>query len=78
MCNSLSASTIFAVEICEKTFKIQGGSLNCGSQKALYLLKYKLYGKAPYIGKDKTKFQYMFSYSKRKHRTSRKGTKKLP
>ena len=53
VCNSLSTST---TEICEETCKIQSGSLNCDSQKALYLLKYKLSGEAPYIGKAKTKF----------------------
>ena len=78
MSNTLSASAIFAIEVCDETFKIQSGYLNCDSQKAPYLLKYKLYDKAPCIGKVKIKFEYMFINSKSKYRVSRKGNQKLP
>ena len=78
MSNTLSASATFAMEVCGETFKIRSGYLNCGFQKALYLLKYKLYDKAPCIRKVKIKFEYIFSNSKSKYRVSRKGNQKLP
>ena len=39
---------------CE-TFKIQSGTLNCNSQKVVYLLKFRICGEAPYVAKTKTK-----------------------
>ena len=40
-------------EACEE---IQNGPLNRNSERALYLLKHKVCGEAPYIGKVKTNF----------------------
>ena len=34
-------------------------------------------GKAPYVGKAKTKFQYRFNNYKSKHRAFRKGNRKI-
>ena len=56
VCNSIRTTTIFTTEACGEIFKIQSGPLNCKSEKVLYLLKCKVCGEAPYIGKAKTKF----------------------
>ena len=55
VCNSIRTTTTFTTEACE-VFKIQSGPLNCNSEKVLYLLKCKVCGEAPYVGKVKTKF----------------------
>ena len=44
------------MEACGETFRIQSDSLNCNSEKVLYLLKCKVFGEAPCIGKAETKF----------------------
>ena len=59
-------------------FKIQSDPLNCNSEKVLYLLKCKVCGEAPYVGKAKTKFRYRFNNYKSKHRAFRKGNRKIP
>ena len=73
VCNSIRTITTFTTEACGETFKIQSGTLNCNSEKALYLLKCKVCGEAPYVGKVKTKFRYRFNSYKSKHRAFRKG-----
>ena len=52
--------------------------MNCDSEKALYLLKCKVCGGVPYVGKAKTKFRYRFNNYKSKHRAFRKGSQKAP
>ena len=44
----------------------------------LYLLKCKVCGEPPYVGKAKTKFRYRFNNYKSKHRALRKGNRKIP
>ena len=39
VCDSISTATTFMTEACQETFKIQNGSLTCGSEKVLFLLK---------------------------------------
>ena len=68
----------FTIAACQETFKIQKGSLNCDCEKVLYLLKCKVCGEVPYVGKVKTKFRYRFNNYKSKHRTFRKGKQKVP
>ena len=73
VCNSIRTTTNFTREACGEIFKIQSDPLNCNSEKVLQLLKCKVCGEAPYVGKAKTKFQYRFNNYKRKHRAFRKG-----
>ena len=51
VCNSIRTATIFTTEACGEIFKIQSGPLNYNSEKVLYLLKCKVCGEAPYVGK---------------------------
>ena len=77
VCNSVRTTTTFTTETCSEVFKIQNGPLNCTSEKVLYLLKYKVCGEAPYVGKIKTKSRYSFNNYKSKHRAFRKGNRKI-
>ena len=56
VCDSISTATTFTTEACQETFKIQSGPLTCVSEKVPYLLKCKVCGEVPYVGKAKTKF----------------------
>ena len=78
VCDSISTATAFTTEACQETFKIQSGPLTCDSEKVLYLLKCKICGEVPYVGKAKTKFRYRFNNYKSKHRAFRKGNRKVP
>ena len=78
VCNPIRTTTTFTTEACGEIFKIQIGPLNCNSEKVLYLLKCKVCGEAPYVGKAKTKFRYRFNNYKNKHRAFRKETEKYP
>ena len=79
VCNSIRTTTTFTTEACGEIFKIQSGPLNCNSEKVLYLLKCKLCGEAPYVGKAKTKFRYRFNnYIKANIELSGKETEKYP
>ena len=78
VCDSISTATTFTTEACQETFKIQSGPLTCDSEKVLYLLKCKVCGEVPYVGKAKTKFRYRFNNYKSKHRAFRKGNQKVP
>ena len=49
ICNTDTFSANGYVE----TFKIQSGVLNCNSDKVIYLLKCRIYGKDPYVNKAK-------------------------
>ena len=55
VCDSISTATTFTTEACQETFKIQSGPLTCSSEKVLYLLKCKVCGEVPYVGKERTK-----------------------
>ena len=57
VCDFICNTDTFTAKACGKTFKIQSGILNCNSQKVLYLLKCRICGKAPYVGKAKMKFR---------------------
>ena len=78
VCNSIRTTTTFITEACGEILKIQSGPLNCNSEKVLYLLKCKVCGEAPYVGKAKTKFRYKFNNYKSKQRVFRKGNRKIP
>ena len=78
MFSSIRTTTTFITEVCGVIFKIQSGPLNCDLEKVLYLLKFKVCGEAPYVGKAKTKFRYRFNSCKSKHRAFRKGKRKIP
>ena len=56
VCNSIRTTTTFTTKACGEIFEIQSGPLNSNSEKVLYLLKCKVCGVAPYVGKTKTKF----------------------
>ena len=57
VCNSIRTTTTFTTEACGEVFKIQSGPLNCNPEKVLCLLKCKVSGEAPYVGKANTKFR---------------------
>ena len=78
VCNSIKTTTTFTMEACGEIFKIQSGPLNCNSEKVLYLLKCKVYGEAPYVGKAKTKFRYRFNIELSNIELSGKETEKYP
>ena len=67
----------FSTKACGETFKIQSGVLNCNSQKVVYLLKCRICGEAPYVGKAKTKFRARFNNYKSAHKSYRKKGKVL-
>ena len=58
-----------------ETSKILSWIRNCNSQKVAYLLKGRIYGEAPYVGKAKTKFRERFNSYKSAHRSFRKKLK---
>ena len=78
VCNLIRTSTTFRTEACSESFKIQSGTLNCNSEKVIYLLKCRACGKAPYAGKAKATFRYRFNNYKSKHKAFRKGNRKIP
>ena len=39
VCDCISTTKTFITKVCQETFKIQKGPLNCDSEKVLYLLK---------------------------------------
>ena len=78
VCDSISSATTFTTEACQETFKIQSSPLTCDSERVLYLLKCKVCGEVPSVGKAKTKFRYRFNNYKSEHRAFRKGNRKVP
>ena len=78
VCNSVRITTTFTMEAGGEIFKIQSCPLKCYSEKVLYLLKCKVCGETPYVGKSKTKFRYRFNNYKSKHRAFRKENRKTP
>ena len=46
---------------CGEVFKIEGGPLNCNSEKVLYLLRCKICNDNSYVRKAKTKFRIRFN-----------------
>ena len=68
VCDSISTTTKFTAKVCQKTFKIQKGSLNRGSKKVLHLLKCKACGKFTHVARENNKFCYNFNNYKCKHR----------
>ena len=61
-----------------EVFKIQSGSLNCNSEKVLYLLRCRIFDDTPYAGKAKTKFRLLFNNYKSKNQSFRKGKQNVP
>ena len=77
ICDSIRTATTFTTKACQESFKIQKGPLTCDSEKVLYLLKCKVFGEVPYVGKAKNKFCYRFNNYKSKQRAFRKGNQKV-
>ena len=75
VCDFVCDTNTFSTKACGETFKIQSGVLNCNSQKVIYLLKCRISGEAPYVGKAKTKFRARFNNYKRAPRSYRKKRK---
>ena len=75
VCEFICNTDTFSTKACGETFKIQIGVLNCNSQKVAYVLKYRIYGEAPFVGKAKAKFRARFNNYKSTHRSYRKKRK---
>ena len=56
VCDFICDTDTFTTKTCGETFKIKSALLNCNSQRVTYLLKCKIFGEVPYVGKVKTKF----------------------
>ena len=76
-CDSISTTTTFTTEACQENFKTQKGPLNCDSEKVLYLLKCKVCGEVPYVGKQKPNFARGLTITKVNTEHSEKVTKKF-
>ena len=77
VCDFICNTDTFTTKVCGETFKIPEWILNCNSQKLVYLLKCKICGEAPYVGKTKKiKFRARFNNFKSTHRSCRKKTAK--
>ena len=56
VCDFICDTETFSTKVCRKC-----GVLNSHSQKVFYLLKCRICGEAPYLGKAKTKFRVRFN-----------------
>ena len=74
VCDFICDRDTFSTITCGEAFKVQSGILNCNSQKVVYLLKCRICGEAPYVGKAKIKFSIRFDNYKSRHRSHRKQT----
>ena len=61
--------TFFSTILSSKTFEIESGTLYCYSQKAVYFLKLRICGKAPFFGKAKAKLCARFKKLKNAHKS---------
>ena len=77
VCGYISTATTFITEACQEAFKIQSGPSTCDSEKVLYLLKCKVCGEVPYVGKAKTTLRYSFNNYNSKHKAFKKGNRKV-
>ena len=75
ICDFICDTDTFSVKDSGEIFKIQSEILSCNSQKVVYLLKCRICGKAPYIGKAKRKFRARFNNYKSAHRFYRTNVK---
>ena len=75
VCDFCDDTVTFSTKTCGDTFKIQSGFLNCNSQKVVYLLKCRLCGEAPHVGKAKTRFRARFNDYKSVHMSYKKNRK---
>ena len=64
VCDFLCDTDTFSIKTCGETFKIQSGVLKC-----------RICGEAPYVGKAKMKFRAIFNNYKSAHRSCRKKHK---
>ena len=76
--DSISTTTTFTTDTYQWTFKLQKSPLNYNSKKVLFWLKSIICGEIFYVGKEETKFRYMFNNYKSKHRAIGKGNSKVP
>ena len=75
VCDFKCNTDTFTTKACGETCKIQSAILNCNSQKVAYLLRCRISGEAPYVGKAKTKFKAKFNNHKSAQRSYRKNIK---
>ena len=75
VCDVICNTDIFATNPYGETFKIQSEILNCNSQEVVYLLKCRICGETPCVGKAKTKFRARFNNYKSARRSYRKKHK---
>ena len=61
VCDHINTTNTFTIKKYWVELKIQSESLNCNSEKVLYLLRCKLCDDTPYVGKAKTKFHLPFT-----------------
>ena len=78
ICDSTRTTTTFLMKACRESYKIQSDSLNCNSEKVLYLFKCKVCVEALYVGKAKAKFCYYSITRKADTELSGKGIEKYP
>ena len=75
VCDFICNTDTFVIKTIGETFKIQSGIRNCNFRKVVHLLKYRICGEAPYVGKENTKFKARFNNYKSAHRSYRKKSK---
>ena len=51
VCDFICNTDTFSAKACGETLKIHSGTVNCNSQKVVYLLKCKVCGEAPDVGR---------------------------
>ena len=61
VCDHIITTNTFTAKACGEVFKIEGGPLNCNSEKVLYLLRCKICNDNSYVRKAKTKFRIRFN-----------------
>ena len=73
VCKSVNDTSHFNRRDTDETFKILKGSLDCNSNRAIYLFEFKQcqYG-FPFVGITKTKFKYRINNYKSTHRKFKK------
>ena len=49
VCDHIITTNTFTTKACGEVFKVQGGPLNCNSEKVLYLLRCKICDYTPYV-----------------------------
>ena len=72
VCDFICDTDTFSTKTCGETFQIQSGIFNSNSQRVVYLLKCRICGETPFVGKAKIKFRARFNHCKSAHESYRK------